>query len=33
LAEARAAMLARRRPLNTGSLTAARDAWLATAAA
>jgi beta-N-acetylhexosaminidase len=33
LAEARAAMLARRRPLNAGSLTAARDAWLASAAA
>ena len=33
LAEARAAMLARRRPLNTGSLTAARDAWLGAAAA
>ncbi|MFC7477046.1 beta-N-acetylhexosaminidase [Dankookia sp. GCM10030260] len=33
LAEARAAMLARRRPLDAGSLMAARDAWLAPASA
>jgi len=33
LAEARAAMLARRRPLDPGSLAAARDAWLLAATA